>query len=50
MTFIRRDRACCGQQARNWFHCADYIGLDGPKDDGRAYMTDYQVSKNCNRQ
>lgn len=43
MTFIRRDKARCGQPAANWFHCPAYVGLDGPADDGRCYMSDQRV-------
>lgn len=44
MTFLKRIKACCGQPAENWFQCDDYRGLNGPSDDGRCTMTDYQVA------
>lgn len=46
MTFVRRDKAVCGQAAVNWFQCDAYRGMFGPSDDGRCTMTDARVVKN----
>lgn len=48
MTFLRRDRQPC-RSAVNWFQCEAYRGLNGPSDDGRCTMTDYAVSRHCER-
>jgi hypothetical protein len=45
MTFVRRDRACCGQPAVNVFQCDEYRGLNGPEDKGICTMSDYRVSR-----
>lgn len=45
MTFVRRDRACCGQPAVNVFQCDEFRGLNGPEDKGLCTMSDYRVSR-----
>ncbi len=46
MVFVRRLRQ--GHEtvgcSNNVFTCADYVGLNGPKDDGRIVMTDQMFS------
>ena len=45
MTFVRRERAQCGQAALNVFQCEDYRGLNGPEDAGVCTMTDARVAR-----
>ncbi len=44
-TFLRRDREV--RPARNWFQCDDFRGLNGPDDDGKTPLSDYDVSRKC---
>lgn len=48
LTFIRRGAQSC-KPAVNVLQGDDYRGLDGPTDDGRCTMSDYDLSRNCER-
>lgn len=43
--FVRRVPARSGQRAVNYLRFPDYVGMDGPEDDGICQMSDYDVSR-----
>lgn len=43
--FIRRDPAQNGQPAKNHIQFPDYIGMDGPDDQGICLVSDYELSR-----
>lgn len=47
--FVRRERARAGVQAQNFLRFPDFVGLDGPGDDGICVMSDYEVSRKVER-
>lgn len=47
--FVKRIPAECGRKAINYLRFPDFAGQDGLEDDGTCQMSDYDVSRRCDR-
>ena len=47
--FVKRIPAECGRKAINYVRFPDFAGVDDPAYDGTCQMSDYDVSRRCDR-